>query len=113
MTMSTYTVGPLYAGSTRPVSLFRARLMHEMYLIRHIGVSLLLEWRLMVDQLGTLELMIDIGGPALSRHERTAFGRELATLIDGDDDLPDALPNPALLLVTTAWFCRIDLRGRS
>jgi hypothetical protein len=112
MTISSYAIESRYAGSSRPVSLFRARLTREMFLICHLGISLLLEWRLPVDPIGTLELMIDIGGPALSRHERLLMAEELNALIDCDDaDADGPLPNATLLLVATGWFCRRDLRG--
>jgi hypothetical protein len=96
------------APATRPVSVHRVARLTERYLVWHLALSLRLEWRLLADPLGTLEFMIDIGAPALSRAERLAMAEAVTALLAGeaDDGCP---PNPALLMAASRWFCRLSL----
>jgi hypothetical protein len=96
------------APATGPVSPHGAAGVTELYLVWHFGFSLVLEWRFLADPVGTLELMIDIGAPALSRTGRLATAEALTAAIDGDAD-DGSPPNPALLMARSHCFCRLRL----
>lgn len=107
--MTAYAVASRDTGIDWPVSLFRARLIRDLCLICHLGVSLFLDWRLLVEPFDTVKLMVDVGGPALSRRERLSMAEELKALIDGYDDEGNELPNAAWLIAATRWYCQLDI----
>jgi len=76
-----------------------------MFLIWHMGYSLLLDWRGRVDPIGTFELMVDLTGGALSKRKRAALLRGLR------EDLrePEPLESTAMLEAIGRWFCRLQL----
>lgn len=105
--MTSHTVEPRLHGTSRPVSPLRARRTAALYLTCHFALCLLLEWRFLVEPMEVVGLMVDIGGPAMSRSERARIAKALAAMSEGGDC--GSPPNPGLLLDRTRWFCQLRL----
>lgn len=92
---------PWSCGTNRPISLLRERRTRDLFLVYHFGLSLRMQWRSLVDPLGTLEMMIDIGGPLLSRRDREVIAEDPPASL--------AVAVPTWLMAATIWFCDLEL----
>ena len=80
-------------GPHRPVSLVRQRWTRELFLICHFELGLRMQWRLLIDPLGTVEQMIDIGGGLHSQRGHAVLAEDHAPPLAGEG--PGPPPNPA------------------
>jgi hypothetical protein len=67
--------------------------------------TLLLHWRERVDPVGTMTMVVAVGGPAISGKEAAAM------FVENEEDTEDGgrEPNIAMLLAATRWVVALDL----
>lgn len=89
----------------RPLSLIRARRMGELFLLWNLALAVLLEWRARLDPIAAIELVLDVGGEAISGSERAALGDALTEHL-AEPEPPQTI---AILDAAGRWFCRLEL----
>jgi hypothetical protein len=99
---------PANPGATPPplpMSPAQARRAREIWLIFCFTATLWLQWRARLDAMGTMAMMVAVGGPAIGKKEAAEmFGADAE---DPEDDGRE--PTIAMLLAATRWVLALDL----
>jgi hypothetical protein len=87
----------------------QARRAAELWLIYCFTGTLWLHWRERVDPVGTMTMVVAVGGPAIGKKEAAAM------LDDGEEDAEDSGREPtlAMLLAATRWVVSLDLGAKA
>jgi hypothetical protein len=88
-----------------PMSPAQAQRVGELWLINCFTAVLWLHWRSRLDALGTMRMVVAVGGPAIST-------KQAAEMLEGDRDdakNDDCEPTIAMLLAATRWVLALDL----
>jgi hypothetical protein len=86
-----------------PMSPAQARRVGELWLINCFTATLWLHWRARLDALGTVRMVVAVGGPAIGKKQAAEMFE------DAEDD--DDEPTIAMLLAATRWVLTLDLPG--
>jgi hypothetical protein len=77
----------------------------ELWLINCFTATLWLHWRSRLDALGTMRMMVAVGGPAISKKQAAEMFEDDGEDTEDDDDEPTI----AMLLAATRWVLALDL----
>jgi hypothetical protein len=88
-----------------PMSPAQAQRLGELWLINCFTATLWLHWRARLDALGTMRMMVAVGGPAISKKQAT----EMFEDEEGDAEDDGREPTIAMLLAATRWVLALDL----
>lgn len=89
-----------------PMSPAQAGRLGELWLIHCFTGTLLLHWRSRLDALGTMRMVVAVGGPAISKKEAAEMFEE-----EEEEEEDAHLPSIAMLWAATRWVLALDLPG--
>lgn len=87
------------------MSPFQAGRVGELWLINCFTATLWLHWRSRLDALGTMRMVVAVGGPAISKKQAAEMFDDDGDDAEDDDDEPTA----AMLLAATRWVLALGI----
>lgn len=88
-----------------PMSPAQTRRVGELWLINCFTATLWLHWRARLDALGTIQMVVAVGGPAISSKDAA----EMFETDEEDAEDDGREPTIAMLLTATRWVLALDL----